>query len=121
MKKIFVILILILVSNLVFSQKRITYNADSNRKIDSLHKSNVEYKVQILSSTYIDSGKFKHYFDTHRCEVEFFRTKENKEVYRYLIFPDENSLESANILLDQLSKDFLNPFIVQYNKGKRIN
>lgn len=89
--------------------------------LDSLHEKHTSYKVQVLSASSVDKTKFKNFIKDFRCEVEHFKTKVGKDVYRYLIVPKENSLESANLLLDEISGHYQSPFIVVFYKGKRQN
>lgn len=77
------------------------------------------YKIQVLSSSTIDSTKFMYFIEEYRCEIE--RVKNNSEPYRYMIRPRENNLMSANILLDEVFYHYQNPFIVVYKRGKRQN
>jgi hypothetical protein len=101
-----------------FSQTSCCY---AENKLDSLHQKHTSYKVQILSSLNVDKTKFKYFIENYRCEVEHFKTKVGKDVYRYLIVPKENTLYSANLLLDEVFYHFQNPFIVVFYKGKRQN
>jgi hypothetical protein len=89
--------------------------------LDSLHEKHTSYKVQVLSASSVDKTKFIHFIKDYRCEVEHHKTKVGKDVYRYLITPKENNLESANVLLDEVSRNYQNPFIIVYYKGKRQN
>ena len=89
--------------------------------LDSLHEKHTSYKVQVLSASSVDKTKFIHFINDYRCEVEHFKTKVGKDVYRYLIVPKQDNLESANALLDEVFSSYHNPFIVVYYKGKRQN
>ena len=87
--------------------------------VDSLHEKHTS--VQVLSASSVDKTKFKNFIGEYRCEVEHFKTKVGKDVYRYLIVPKENDLKSANLLLDEISGHYQNPFIVVFYNGKRQN
>jgi len=90
--------------------------------LDSLHNTHMTYRVQILSMSMVDKNKFGKYLRTHRCEVDYCLLPSGREVYRYTITPNiVNSLESAIMLMIELNRIYENPFIVVYNKGKRIN
>jgi hypothetical protein len=89
--------------------------------LDSLHEKHTSYKIQILSASSVDKAKFKNFIENYRCEVEHHKTKVGKDVYRYLIVPKQDNLESANALLDEVFSSYQNPFIVVYYKGKRQN
>jgi len=81
----------------------------------------MEYKVQMLSLSYIDNVKFKHFIKDYNCEIEHYITKEHKDVYRYIITPKENSLISAEKLLNEVSLYYKDSFIVKYINKKRNN
>lgn len=105
----------LLLSTITLGQGKLVSN------LDSLHKKHTTYKIQVLSSSYVDKTKFKYFIEQYRCEVEYHRTKVGKDVYRYMIVPKENNLCSVNVLLDETFYHYQNPFIVVYYKGKRQN
>ena len=115
------ILIFSLFTCVGFSQSCASCTVAPYAQLDSLHQSHTSYKVQVLSASSVDKNKFSTYIESYRCEVEHYKTKVGKDVYRYLITPKENTLVSANLLLDELSSHFQNPFIVVYYKNKRQN
>ena len=90
--------------------------------IDSLNMSEMTYRVQVVSSSYVDRNKFGKYLKTHRCEVDYCMLPSSKEVYRYTIAPTiVNSYNEALKLMEVLNRTYDNPFVVMYRKGKRIN
>ncbi len=79
---------------------------------------NITYKVQIISSDFQDSTKFKYFLEEYNCEIKRNKSKVGDK-WIYLITPKENTLYSANVLLDETFYHYQNPFIVVYYKGKR--
>lgn len=78
----------------------------------------ITYKIQVISNNYKDSTKFKYFSNEYKCEIEKNKSKIGDK-WVYLITPKENTLCSANVLLDETFYHFHNPFIVIYYKGKR--
>ena len=124
MKKI---LLLMMIGGSVYSQGIDCSNLfnPTNKNIhllDSIHMGEMTYRVQVLSSSYVDKNKFGKYLKTHRCEVDYCMLPSSKEVYRYNIAPTiVNSYTEALKLMEVLNKTYENPFVVMYHKGKRIN
>ena len=117
-----ILLFLILSNTFVFSQtsENVNYTSTFN-DINEKPQKNVTYKIQVLSSSVEDMTKFKYFIQEYKCEIEYHKTKIGKEVFRYLISPKENTLISANMLLEETTYNFLNPYIVVYYKNKRQN
>jgi hypothetical protein len=90
-------------------------------EINEKPQKNISYKIQVLSSSIEDMTKFKYLLEEYKCEIEYHKSKIGKEVYRYLISPKENTLISANMLLEETTFNFQNPYIVVYFKNKRQN
>lgn len=110
----YIIFLLFVSLNPIFGQKIIFDNHNEAQK------EKITYKVQVFSSKSINKDNFKHFIKTNRCEIEYVKIN-GEDLYRYLIIPNENNLISANKILDDVSKYYLNPFIVQYYKNKRNN
>ncbi len=123
MKNIYILLFLLLVTELI-AQGRYFKEYDAippKSKREILIEKHTVYKIQILSSNVRDGDKFKYFTDDYVCEIVRSKSKLSGDVYRYLITPKENTLHSSNLLLDELFYYYQNPFIVIYWKGKRQN
>jgi hypothetical protein len=116
------VLFFILTSVYIFGQTAYVSN-DTNifNGINEKPQKNISYKIQVLSSSIEDMTKFKYFLEDYKCEIEYHKSKIGKEVYRYLISPKENTLISANMLLEETTFNFQNPYIVVYFKNKRQN
>lgn len=114
MKSVIYFIFLFLFLNPIIAQK-IVFKSNSEVKTE------VVYKVQVFSSKNLDKDIFKGFIKTHRCEIEYYKSKKYGNLYRYLIVSKEPTLYSANLLLDEVSNSYFNPYIVKYFKNKRIN
>jgi hypothetical protein len=90
--------------------------------LDSLNRGDMTYRVQVLTSTVVDLRRYGKVIKKYRCGIEYTMLPSGKELYRYMVEPKTvNCLDSALLLMEEMSKTFENPYIVFYNKGVRIN
>jgi hypothetical protein len=117
-----ILFFLILSNTFVFSQtsEGVNYKNTFN-EVNEKPQKNITYKIQVLSSSVHDMIKFKYFLEEYKCEIEYHKTKIGSEVYRYMISPKENTWISANMLLEETTFNFQNPYIVVYYKNKRQN
>lgn len=116
-----ILFFLFLASSFLYGQENYVMVDNQDPKSLKIATEKITYKIQVLSSNWIDMDKFKNWMQTNICEVEYYKNKVGREYFRYLITPSESGLPAANKLLDSLTSDFMNPFIVVYYKGKRQN
>lgn len=116
------ILIFVISSCILLGQTNVNC-VDTNlfNEVHEKPQKNITYKIQVLSSSIEDMTKFKYFLQGYKCEIEYHKTKVGNEVFRYLISPKENTLISANMLLEEVTYSFQNPYIVVYYKNKRQN
>lgn len=116
------ILFFITISFCIFGQTS-NKSVDTNlfNEVHEKPQKNITYKIQILSSSYKDMTKFQYLIEFYKCDIEYHKSKVGKDLYRYMVEPHENTLICANMLLEEVSYNFQNPFIVVYYKNKRQN
>ena len=121
------ILLMMLLSGSLYSQGvKYTNLLDPNIMnmgyLDSLNRGDMTYRVQVLTSTVVDLRRYGKVIKKYRCGIEYSMLPSGKELYRYMVEPKTvNCLDSALLLMEEMSKTFENPYIVFYKKGVRIN
>ena len=121
------ILLMMLLSGSLYSQGvKYTNLLDPNISnvgyLDSLNRGDMTYRVQVLTSTIVDLRRYGKVIKKYRCGIEYSMLPSGKELYRYMVEPKTvNCLDSALLLMEEMSKTFENPYIVFYKKGVRIN
>lgn len=83
-------------------------------------KSNVKYRVQLCSKTSLESSNFQGLHLKYRGSVEEVQFGD-ATLYRYLIYGESETLESAREILSEALVYFQDAFIVKYINEERYN